>query len=173
MNPQFRNPPPGANPPQLYDDPVTLPAGDIADNAYWKRDTRRNYPRLSTIKQADVVQLLLAGGSKASPSLSAKDDDGAQRQIKGGEGEGDKGAKEGGVVAVQAHGQGQGEGEGKEKGLSTLLLSRKKEDLSLDGSIFSGPNGLPPFPTGMNSASSTGGKGYVLDTERAEGYPEE
>ena len=58
LNPQFRNPPPGALPPQSYDDPVTLPAADIADNPYWKRDVRRNYPRLSVLKQGDVVGLL-------------------------------------------------------------------------------------------------------------------
>ncbi|KAA8574491.1 hypothetical protein EYC84_005946 [Monilinia fructicola] len=47
LNPQFRNPPPGSNEPFSFIDPVTLPAGDIAENPYWKRDSRRNYPQLS------------------------------------------------------------------------------------------------------------------------------
>jgi hypothetical protein len=66
MNPQFRNPPPGSVDPLAYDDPVTVPAADIAENPYWKRDSRRRYPQLSTITQSDVVALLSVG-SKASP----------------------------------------------------------------------------------------------------------
>ncbi len=50
-----------------YDDPVTLPAGDIADNPYWRRDTRRSYPKLSAVTQGDVVGLLSVG-SAANPS---------------------------------------------------------------------------------------------------------
>ncbi|RYC63499.1 NADH dehydrogenase/NADH:ubiquinone reductase (H(+)-translocating) [Xylaria longipes] len=50
LNPFFRNPTPGALDPLTYDDPVTLPAGDIADNPYWKRDARRSYPKLSFVK---------------------------------------------------------------------------------------------------------------------------
>lgn len=65
MNPQFRNPPPGALDPNSYDDPVTLPAGDIAENPYWKRDVRRRYPQLSTITQADAVALLEVGSAAA------------------------------------------------------------------------------------------------------------
>jgi hypothetical protein len=41
-----------------YDDPVTVPAADLADNPYWKRDVRRRYPQLSTVTQADAVALL-------------------------------------------------------------------------------------------------------------------
>ncbi|KAK2750639.1 dolichyl-diphosphooligosaccharide--protein glycosyltransferase subunit 1 [Myotisia sp. PD_48] len=66
INALFRNPPSGALAPQSYTDPVTLPAGDIADNPYWKRDMRRNYPQPSTLKQADVVGLLTVG-SQAAP----------------------------------------------------------------------------------------------------------
>ncbi|KAF2002577.1 21 kDa subunit of NADH dehydrogenase [Amniculicola lignicola CBS 123094] len=65
MNPQFRNPPPGANDPLAYDDPVTIPAADIADNPYWKRDSRRRYPQVSTVTQADAVALLEVGNSVA------------------------------------------------------------------------------------------------------------
>jgi hypothetical protein len=66
LNPQFRNPPPGSNEPFSFVDPVTLPAGDIADNPYWKRDVRRSYPVLSTVTQGDVVGLLEVG-SKTAP----------------------------------------------------------------------------------------------------------
>lgn len=66
LNPQYRNPPPGSNDPGSFVDPVTLPAGDIADNAYWKRDARRSYPQLSFVTQGDVVGLLSVG-SKSAP----------------------------------------------------------------------------------------------------------
>jgi hypothetical protein len=66
LNPQFRNPPPGSNEPFSFVDPVTIPAGDIADNPYWKRDARRSYPVLSFVTQGDVVGLLEVG-SKSSP----------------------------------------------------------------------------------------------------------
>lgn len=68
LNPWNRNPPPGALDPMTYDDPVTLPAGDIADNPYWKRDARRNYPQLSVVRQAEVAQLLTVG-SAAAPKV--------------------------------------------------------------------------------------------------------
>lgn len=66
LNPYYRNPPPGANPPLEYTDAVTAPASDIAENPYWKRDTRRNYPRSSVLSQGDVIGLLTVG-SKAAP----------------------------------------------------------------------------------------------------------
>jgi hypothetical protein len=44
---------------------VTLPAADIAENPYWKRDVRRQYPRLSTVTQADAVALLEVGSAAA------------------------------------------------------------------------------------------------------------
>jgi hypothetical protein len=65
LNPQFRNPPPGSNEPFSFIDPVTTPAGDIADNPYWKRDARRSYPQLSTVSQGDVVGLLTVGSQSA------------------------------------------------------------------------------------------------------------
>lgn len=49
----------------LYTDPVTLPAGDIADNPYWKRDARRGYARASVVSQGDVVGLLSVGSAAA------------------------------------------------------------------------------------------------------------
>ncbi|KAI1808052.1 21 kDa subunit of NADH dehydrogenase [Daldinia bambusicola] len=65
LNPYYRNPPPGAQDPLGYDDPVTAPAGDIADNAYWRRDTRRAYPKLSFVTQGDAVALLTVGSAAA------------------------------------------------------------------------------------------------------------
>jgi hypothetical protein len=118
LKPQFRNPPPGAVDPNAYDDPVTIPAGDIADNPYWKRDVRRSYPQLSTVTQGDVVALLSVG-SKASP----KDD---VLQI------GDAGKKQ--LVEVKK--------DGEEKGLASYFEKQK----SLAGSVL-GPDGLPPMPT--------------------------
>lgn len=68
LNPYYRNPPPGSNDPTTYDDPVTVPAGDIAGNPYWKRDHRRHYPALSVVNQADFVGLLSVG-SAAQPKV--------------------------------------------------------------------------------------------------------
>lgn len=65
LNPQFRNPAPGSNEPFTFIDPVTLPAGDIADNPYWKRDARRSYPKLSFVTQSDAVGLLSLGSANA------------------------------------------------------------------------------------------------------------
>lgn len=144
LNPQFRNPPPGANPPEAYDDPVTLPAGDIADNAYYKRDVRHNYPRLSVVKQADIVGLLSVG-SKANPKEDII-------RI------GDAGTTQ--LVQLKQ--------EGEDGGLSALFSKNKKE---MD-SIF-GPDKLPPFPSGMSTRSPEGGRKYVMDVEREEGFPEE
>jgi hypothetical protein len=121
LNPQFRNPPPGALDPNTYDDPVTVPAADIADNPYWKRDTRRRYPQLSTVTQGDVVALLSVG-SKASP----KDD---VLQI------GDAGKKQ--LVTVKQ--------EGEEKGLASYF--QKERNL---GAAVLGEQGLPPAPPSLN-----------------------
>ncbi|KAF2721448.1 21 kDa subunit of NADH dehydrogenase [Polychaeton citri CBS 116435] len=116
LNPQFRNPPPGGNDPKLYDDPVTVPAGDIAENPYWKRDVRRQYPRLSVVSQSDVVGLLSVG-SAAQP----KDD---VLQL------GDAGNKQ--LVALKEEG---------EHGLAAFF---EKDKVAFKGVL--GPNGLPPLP---------------------------
>jgi hypothetical protein len=117
MNPQFRNPTPGALDGTTYDDPVTLPAADLAENPYWKRDMRRSYPQLSTVTQGDVVALLSVG-SKASP----KDD---VLQL------GDAGAKQ--LVQVKA--------EGEKGGLSVFLEQQK----GLGAGVL-GEGGMPPLP---------------------------
>lgn len=120
MNPQFRNPPPGALDPSSYDDPVTIPAGDIADNPYWKRDVRRRYARPSVVSQGSVVALLSVG-SKAAPREDVL-------QI------GDAGHKQ--LVEVREEG---------EKGLAAFFEKEKGV-----GKSVLGPNGLPPLPSGLN-----------------------
>ncbi len=144
LNPQYRNPPPGANPPEAYDDPVTVPAGDIAENAYFRRDIRRSYPRLSVVKQGDVVGLLSVG-NKAKPKEDVL-------QI------GDAGTKQ--LVQLQR--------EGEDKGLAALF---ERETASVASVL--GRNGMPPFPTGASRISPDGGRKYVMDIDRAEGFPEE
>ena len=124
LNSQFRNPPPGALSPQSYDDPVTLPAGDIADNPYWKRDVRRSYPRLSVVNQGDVVGLLTVG-SKATP----KDD-----VLRVGEA---------GTMQLVALKQ-----DGEDRGLSVFFKNAKGFHSVL------GSDKLPPHPCNLNASSS-------------------
>jgi hypothetical protein len=135
LNRQFRNPPPGALDPKTYDDPVTLPAADIAENPYWKRDVRRRYPRLSVVSQADVAGLLTVG-SKANPKEDAL-------QI------GDAGAKQ--LVAVREEG---------EKGLAVLF----QKDKRLASSVL-GPNNMPPFPTGLAQQARQGKRYELLEEQ--------
>lgn len=45
-----------------------MPAGDIAENPYWKRDVRRNYSRPSVYRQNDIAGLLTVG-SAAAPRI--------------------------------------------------------------------------------------------------------
>ncbi|KAL5366423.1 hypothetical protein BJX96DRAFT_160915 [Aspergillus floccosus] len=125
LNSQFRLPTPGSLPPLSYDDPVTIPAGDIADNPYWKRDVRRNYPRLSTVNQADAVGLLTVG-SQAAPK---------ENVLQAGE------AGEKQLVAVKQ--------EGEERGLAAFF---EKNKTGIQGVL--GPNGMPPLPCSMNFSAS-------------------
>ncbi|KAI5360193.1 hypothetical protein Slin15195_G120560 [Septoria linicola] len=90
LNPHFRNPPPGGNDPTEYIDPVTVPAADLAENPYWKRDVRRSYPRLSTVTQSDVVGLLTVG-SAAAPKETLKIGDAGKTQLVEVKEEGEKG----------------------------------------------------------------------------------
>ncbi|KAH7148483.1 hypothetical protein EDB81DRAFT_792357 [Dactylonectria macrodidyma] len=80
LNPHFRYPAPGANDPLEFNDPVTLPAGDIADNAYWKRDSRRSYPKLSVVDQAQFASLLSVG-SAAAPKVDLIGEAGEQALV--------------------------------------------------------------------------------------------
>lgn len=144
LNLRYRNPPPGAIIPEAYEDPVTTPAGDIADNAYYKRDMRRNYPRLSVVKQADVVGLLQFG-SKASPTSSSLS-------------KGDAGTKE--LVQTKQAGEA--------RGISAFL------ELNIKGrASILGPDGLPPFPSGQGRLTPGGGRMYPMNLDRTEGFPGE
>ncbi|KPM39040.1 hypothetical protein AK830_g7508 [Neonectria ditissima] len=80
LNPHFRYPAPGSNDPLGYDDPVTLPAGDIAGNPYWKRDSRRSYPQLSVVNQAQLASLLSVG-SAAAPKVDLIGEAGEQALV--------------------------------------------------------------------------------------------
>ncbi|KAH8911658.1 21 kDa subunit of NADH dehydrogenase [Coniochaeta sp. PMI_546] len=124
LNPYNRHPAPGSNDPNAYDDPVTVPAGDIADNPYWKRDARRAYPRLSVIGQAEQVALL-GVGSAAAPRVEL--------------------IGEAGTKALVA-----AEEEGKNTGLATYL-EKKGADV---GKLVLKENGLPPLPSGQSLAQS-------------------
>ena len=120
LNPHFRNPPPGSNDPQGYTDPVTTPAGDIADNAYWRRDVRRAYPRLSYVNQSDAVGLLSVG-SAAAPK---------QELI------GEAGQKA--LVAAREEGAAPG-------GLAAFVKAKGAAAVADDFLV----NGLPPLPSGQ------------------------
>ena len=124
LNPHNRNPAPGSNDPAAYDDPVTVPAGDIADNPYWKRDSRRNHPRLSVVGQADQVALL-GVGSAAAPRVELI---------------GEAGSKA--LVAAEE--------EGKNTGLAAFL-EKKGADV---GKLVLGKDGMPPLPSGHSLAQT-------------------
>ena len=139
MNPTYRLPTPGANDPTLYDDPVTVPAGDIAENPYWKRDVRRSYPKLSVVKQPDVVGLLSVG-SAAQP----KED---KLQI------GEAGNKQ--MVALKEEG---------ERGLSAFFQKEK----GMAAGVL-GANGLPPLPARYGSRNVNPKYNLAKDEEQAYG----
>ncbi|KAJ5963342.1 NADH dehydrogenase (complex I) 21kDa subunit [Penicillium vulpinum] len=144
LNSQFRIPTPGSIPPLAYDDPVTIPAGDIADNPYWKRDVRRSYPQLSTVRQADAVSLLTFGSQAAPKEDILKIGQAGEQQL----------------VAVKEQGE--------ERGLAALFEQDKK---SIQGVL--GANGLPPSPCNLNTISKSSQSKYELDSEHGypEKYP--
>ena len=123
LNPHFRFPSPGAADPRTITDPVTMPAGDIAGNPYWKRDARRNYARLSVVNQADAVALLSVG-SAAAPKAELVGEAGSQAL----------------VAAAEA---------GKTQGLGTFLATQAPEASAKDLFV----NGLPPIPSGQSLAT--------------------
>ncbi|KAI1177224.1 NADH-ubiquinone oxidoreductase 21.3 kDa subunit [Nemania sp. FL0916] len=143
LNPYFRNPPPGALDPHSYDDPVTLPAGDIAGNPYWKRDARRAYPRLSVVNQRDAVALLTVG-SAAAPK---------QELI------GDAGAKQ--LVAAAEAGQSGGLAAYFEKNTAAAAAA----DVLVDG--------LPPLPSGERKKADGKWEAYKYGLTEEISYPEE
>lgn len=142
INQQYRRPYPAGNDPKLYDDPVTVPAADLAENPYWKRDMRRAYPRLSVVTQGDVVGLLTVG-SAAAPKDTLQIGDAGQKQL----------------VAVKEEGS---------KGLAAFFENDKKGVLSVLGpdGLPPMPSGLYPKRDGqrayeMLKEQSYGAK-YVL-----------
>ncbi|KAH0492225.1 hypothetical protein TgHK011_007187 [Trichoderma gracile] len=144
LNPYFRNPTPGALDPKTYDDPVTLPAGDIADNPYWKRDVRRAYPKLSVVTQGDAVSLLTVG-SAAQPKVELIGEAGDKALVA---------AKE----------------EGESTGLAKFLEKAPKADVAKDVFV----DGLPPLPSGQNlRAGGWDVHAYELNEEQTYGvgYP--
>lgn len=120
-----------------------MPAGDIAENPYYRRDIRRSYPRLSVVKQADAVGLLTVGSQEKPDEERLRIGDAGKNQL----------------VQIKQ--------EGEEKGLAALF----EKDQKAVSSLF-GPNGLPPFPVGSSRVSPRGGRKYVLDENRENGYPE-
>ena len=144
LNPHYRTPAPGAQDPLQITDPVTFPAGDIAGNPYWKRDSRRNYPRLSTVTQADAVALLSVG-SAAAPKVDLIGEEGSKAL----------------VAATDA---------GKTQGLGTFLASTSASTPTPATDFF--VNGLPPLPSGQSLKSGAWDvHKYELDEEQS--YTEE
>ncbi|KAL1897410.1 hypothetical protein Sste5346_004146 [Sporothrix stenoceras] len=144
LNPYYRTPVPGQQDPLQITDPVTLPAGDIAGNPYWKRDARRNYPRLSTVTQADAVALLSVG-SAAAPKAELIGEAGSKAL----------------VAATET---------GKTEGLGTFLAKSNATATPAVADFF--VDGLPPLPSGqsLNSGAWDVHK-YELVPEQT--YPEE
>lgn len=139
LNPYNRIPAPGSNDPLEYTDPVTIPAGDIADNPYWKRDARRNYPKLSVVNQAQQVALLTVG-SAAAPRVELIGEEGAKAL----------------VAAEQT---------GKEAGLATYLEKNGVEAAKL---VLQQTGGLPPLPSGQSlSTGKWEVHKYTLDPEQS------
>ena len=144
LNPQYRNPPPGEpSVSRNYHDPVSIPAGDIADNQYYNRDVRRAHARLSVVNQGDVVGLLTVG-SKAAPKEETL-------------GIGETGEKK--LVAVKEEG---------EKGLAAYFQQQKGGP-----SAVLGTDGMPPMPVGMGRASGNSTKRYTLEEEQTYGNENE
>ncbi|TID30379.1 hypothetical protein CANINC_001081 [Pichia inconspicua] len=63
--PFYRVPSPSSEK-HVYKDPRTIPASDIVENSYHKRDNRRNHPRMSTFDQSQIGSLLKIGNSTNS-----------------------------------------------------------------------------------------------------------
>ncbi|KAI1113905.1 NADH-ubiquinone oxidoreductase 21.3 kDa subunit [Nemania sp. NC0429] len=143
LNPFFRNPTPGALDPLSYDDPVTLPAGDIADNPYWRRDARRAYPRLSVVGQADAAALLSVG-SAAAPKQELVGEAGANQ-----------------LVAAAR--------EGREGGLAAYF--EKNTAAAAAGDVF--VDGLPPLPSGERKRHDGKWEAYKYGLTEESSYPEE
>ncbi|KAI0472633.1 NADH-ubiquinone oxidoreductase 21.3 kDa subunit [Xylariaceae sp. FL0804] len=148
LNPYYRNPPPAALDPLAYDDPVTAPAGDIADNAYWRRDVRRSYPRYSPVDQAGAVALLRLG-SAARPRGELVGEAGTTALVAARE---EGAAEKGGLAAFLAN-----EGE--------KDVAAAREDLFVAG--------LPPLPSGQRMKTDDGAwEPYKYELAEEDSYPD-
>ncbi|GAA5883596.1 hypothetical protein JCM16303_004905 [Sporobolomyces ruberrimus] len=69
---KFRTPEPASRPEKF-----TVPsskASDVAENPYWKRDFRRQYPKTEIVTQGELAKLLIAqGGFESLPPISASE----------------------------------------------------------------------------------------------------
>lgn len=63
--PYYRVPPP-ASEKGKYKDARTIPAADIMNNDYFKRDTRRAYPKVQAFSQSKISELLKIGSEANS-----------------------------------------------------------------------------------------------------------
>lgn len=144
INATFRNPTPGAVDPLTYDDPVTVPAGDIADNAYFRRDARRSYPKLSVVSQSDMVGLLTVG-SAANPKVELI---------------GEAGEKA--LVEAQA--------EGEKGGLAEFLQNKGNAIEEVNKDVFVG--GLPPTPSGERLQADGSWDVYKFKPNEEQSYGE-
>jgi len=142
LNPYYRNPTPGALNPLSYTDPITLPAGDIADNPYWKRDSRRNHPRLSVVAQSDVAALLTVG-SAAHAKVELIGEKGSRALVEATEGQG---------------------------GVAAVLEKLGPEGAKSESVMF--VDGLPPTPSGQSlKAGEWKVYGYELIEHEDQSYP--
>lgn len=68
----YRKDPPGARieDAKNYKDPITIPAGDIRGNQYFRRDYRRNYPQVHAFDQTKLSGLLKLGSAE-KPRIAA------------------------------------------------------------------------------------------------------
>ncbi|KAI9787809.1 MAG: hypothetical protein M1816_007457 [Peltula sp. TS41687] len=147
LNARFRNPPPGSNPAH-YDEPVTVPAGDIAENPYWRRDTRRAYPRISFVSQKDVVARLTAQSEEGEAA--------AAKGLASGQETRQEGEKQQQVQVVKKEAA-------EERGLSEVF----QRDVRSVGNVL-GPDGMPPFPVGSRVGAEKR-YGFALDKAYPEG----
>ncbi|KAI0017457.1 NADH-ubiquinone oxidoreductase 21.3 kDa subunit [Xylariomycetidae sp. FL0641] len=143
LNPYYRTPTPGSLDPLSYDDPVTAPAGDIADNAYWQRDTRRAYPRLSFVNQGHAAGLL-GVGSAAAPRQELVGDAGARQ-----------------LVAARE--------QGAQQGLAVALKNTPQTVLAKDILV----DGMPPLPSGQRMRQDGAWEAYQYQPTEEQAYPQE
>ncbi|KAI8049252.1 hypothetical protein BDF22DRAFT_746324 [Syncephalis plumigaleata] len=75
----YRMPSPGSQP-ETYEEPTTS-VSNISKNYYFQRDTRRAYPRLLTVSQADLAKRLAAPAPSALEAPEAKSESEANTAV--------------------------------------------------------------------------------------------